>query len=124
MATTDELHDFVRDALSRGTERAEIEQVLIASGWSGKQAHAALAGFAEVSFSIPVPRPRTHVDARDAFLYLVLFSTLYICTYHLGSLIFEFINQWFPDPAFSNQDYRTYAASALRWSIASLIVAV
>ena len=124
MASNDDLHDFVRDALGRGKSREDVEAVLTRSGWSVAQAKAALAEFAEVDFPIPVPRPRAYLDARDAFLYLLIFSTLYISSFSLGSLLFEFINRAFPDPAFANAYRAQYAASAIRWSIASLIVAV
>src|SRR6266699_6440 len=33
----------------------------------------------------PVPRPRPHLDARDAFLYVVLFGTLYVSAFNLGN---------------------------------------
>jgi hypothetical protein len=68
-----------------------------------------------------VPRPRPYLDAREAFLYLVLFSTLYVSAYHLGSLLFEIINTAFPDPA--NAIPAPYARQSMRWSISSLIVA-
>lgn len=123
MATTNELHDFVKEALGRGESRDGIEGVLTQSGWSPVQARAALAEFATVPFPIPVPRPRPSLDARDAFLYLVLFSTLYITAFHLGSILFQFIDRAFPDPAFSNPARAAYAATALRWSLSSLIVA-
>lgn len=124
MAGNDDLHDFVRDALGRGRSRDEVEAVLTRSGWSAAQAKAALAEFADVEFPIPVPRPRTSLDARDAFMYLLIFSTLYISAFNLGSLLFEFINRAFPDPAFASSSRAAYAASAIRWSISSLIVAV
>jgi hypothetical protein len=121
MATNDDLHGFVRDALARGISRAEVADALARSGWGAPQVRGALAEFADVAFPIPVPRPRPYLDARDAFLYFVLFSTLYISAYSLGSLVFEFINRLFPDPAFT--DRYGYAASAVRWSLASLITA-
>lgn len=124
MASNDDLHDFVRESLARGTSRSDVETVLTQSGWSAPQARAALAEFAEVDFPIPVPRPRPYLDARDAFLYLVLFSTLYISAFHLGNLIFEFIDRAFPDPAFNRPNRVLEAANAIRWSLASLIVAV
>jgi hypothetical protein len=121
MATTDELHDFVKEALGRGASRAEIETALVRAGWGAPRAQAALLEFAHVDFPIPVPRPRAYLDARDAFLYLVLFGTLYIFAFNLGSLAFEFINRAFPDPAF--QRNVALAAQNMRWSIAALIVA-
>jgi len=90
---------FVRDALQRGRSRASIEKALMAAGWEPEQARAALAACAEVDFAVPVPRPRPYLSAREAFLYLVMFTTLYLSAYHLGALLFELINRRFPDPS-------------------------
>ncbi|MDA2923312.1 DUF5671 domain-containing protein [Acidobacteria bacterium AH-259-L09] len=122
MAVADELQDFVKDGLARGLSRAEIENVLLQAGWPQEHVRGALAGFAEIEFPIPVPRPKPYLSAREAFMYLVLFSTLYISAFSLGRLLFQFINQGFPDPAappFVVESVRR----AIRWSISSLIVA-
>jgi hypothetical protein len=121
---SDELAGFVRDALGRGVPRAQIEEVLLRAGWTAQQVRAALAGYAAVAFPIPVPRPRPYLSAREAFMYLVLFSTLYVSAYNLGDLLFEIINRAFPDAAsaeFANS--QRYSRQAMRWSLASLIVA-
>ena len=76
MAIAHELQDFVGDGLARGLSRAEIQRVLLEAGWPREQVHSALGGFAEIEFPIPVPRPRPYLSAREAFLYLVLCSTL------------------------------------------------
>ena len=54
-------------------------------------------------------------------MYLVLFSTLYVSAYHLGSLLFDIIDTTFPDPAESR--LASYARLSMRWSVSSLIVA-
>lgn len=124
MATNDELYGFVRDALGRGVPRPDVEAALRKSGWTENQARGALAEFADLDFPIPVPRPRPYVDARDAFLYLILFATLYIAAFHLGSVIFLFIDRTWPDPAVANIAQRAEAVrNAMRFSLASLIVA-
>lgn len=120
MATADELTGFVREALVRGAPRAQIEEVLLKTGWSRDQVHSALAGYADVDFPIPVPRPRAYLSAREAFMYLLLFTTLYLSAYNLGVLVFERINRSFPDAAVT--DYGDYAQQAIRWALASLIV--
>jgi hypothetical protein len=119
----DELTEFVKAALARGVTRVEIETVLRQAGWTIDQTSTALAGFADAPFPVPVPRPRPSLDARDAFMYLEMFSTLYWSAYHLGSLLFDIINVTFPDPAIDRERFAPYARSAMRWSIASLIVA-
>lgn len=121
MAIDDDLIGFVRDALGRGAPRADIEAVLRRAGWDAAQVAAALDSFATEPFVVPVPRPRVSLSARDAFLYLVLFSTLYMSAVNFGQLVFDLINRAFPDPV---QDvYGSYASGdGLRWAIASLIV--
>ena len=121
MAVNEELVAFVRAALGRDVPRGEIEGVLTGAGWAAPEVRAALAAFADVDFPVPVPRPRRYLSARNSFLYLTLFTTLYISAYNLGSLLFQLINTAFPDPAASTSQA---VADAMRWSIASLIVAV
>lgn len=124
MSTTpDDLTDFVRTALGRGVPRTEIDDVLRKAGWTLDQTRSALAGFADSDFPIPVPRPRPYLDAREAFLYLLLFSTLYMSASYLGNLLFDIINAGFPDPAERVESLRRRPIS-MRWSIAWLIVAL
>ena len=120
MAIDDELNGFVREALSRGTPRSDVAQILEHAGWDAHQVKGALAGFAEVDFPIPVPRPKAYLSPREAFMYLVLFSTLYITAFNLGSLIFELINRAFPDPA--DARLQVWSTLRVRWAISSLIV--
>lgn len=123
MAINEELLGFVRDALARGLSRAEIKDALLQAGWKADQVEHALGSFAQVeSFPIPVPRPKLYLSAREAFMYLVLFTTLYLTTFSLGRLIFQFINIGFPDPA-AYYDYVDSARQAIRFSVASLIIA-
>jgi len=123
MAAGDELVDFVRDALGRGVPRAQIEEALRKGGWTADQIRGALAAFVDVDFPVPVPRARPYLSAREAFIHLVLFGTLYTSAFYLGSLIFDIINLSFPDPAQESETYATYIRQSMRWSISSLIVA-
>jgi hypothetical protein len=121
MATADELITFVKDALGRGIGRAEVEQVLRRAGWSAEQVAGAMTAFADIDFAVPVPRPRPYVSARDAFMYVVMFTTLYTSAWSLGSLVFEFIDRAFPDPAM--QRNAEFSLAAIRWNLSSLVVA-
>jgi hypothetical protein len=125
LSNADELSAFVRDALSRGIDRARVEEALRHAGWKTEQVRSALAGFAVVEFPIPVPRPRPYLSAREAFMYLVAFSTLYVSAYHLGALLFEIINRAFPDPASARAEYLSaydFSRERIRWSVSALIV--
>ena len=121
-APTQDLERFVRESLARGLPRESIEAALASAGWPAEQTRVALDAYAAVDFPVPVPRPRPYLSAREAFLYLVLFSTLYVAAWHLGSLVFDLLNLAFPDPA--DRDYRRERIDeSIRWSTASVLIA-
>jgi hypothetical protein len=119
----DELLDFVREALAKGVPRAQIEDALRKGGWTTDQVRGALTTFADVDFPIPVPRARPYLSAREAFIYLVLFGTLYASAFNLGSLVFDFINRAYPDLSQPLEGYDEYLRQSIRWSISGLVVA-
>ena len=123
MALTEELQGFVKDSLARGLSRPEIEQALAAAGWPSDQIRGALRGFAEIDFAIPVPVPKPYLSAREAFLYLLLFSTLYISAFNLGALLFNLIDVGFPDPAETAATIERLW-NDIRWNLSFLIAAV
>lgn len=123
MATgTQELELFVRDALLRGQSRAAIAEALARAGWSPEQTRGVLDGYAEVDFPVPVPKPRASLSAREAFAYLVLFSTLYFGTWNFGSLLFDLIDRAWPDPAMADHAFAA-SDSSIRWSVSALLIA-
>ncbi len=115
----DELVRFVREALAQRIPKPEIRSKLLEARWPEDEVESALDAFADVEFSIPVPRPKVYLSARDAFLYLALFSTLYTSAISLGSLLYEFINRAFPDPAMIGVALNV---AAVRWSTSALII--
>lgn len=121
MATNEELVGFVKEGLGRGLSRQEIANVLLRAGWNPEQVKNAMAQFAEIEFPIPVPKPTPYVSAYETFIYLVLFSTLYLSAYNIGDLLFQFINRAFPDPV--DPAYSEYARASMRWSLSAVIVA-
>lgn len=118
----EEAREFVRDALAKGQPRESIEEALLAAGWPPAQVKRALASYAESSFAIPVPRPHTQLSARHAFVYLLLFSVLLVVAVQLGNLLFQLIDIGFSDPL-DNQYAVSGRQSAIRWAVASLVVA-
>jgi hypothetical protein len=123
VAVINDLSDFVRDSLAKGLSRDQIQTVLARAGWDGDQITGAVGGFADVEFPIPVPRPKPYLSAREAFMYVALFSMLYVSAFNLGNLIFDFINRAFPDPAMPAYASSGHVRESMRWSISSLIVA-
>jgi hypothetical protein len=115
------LMQFVTDALRAGASRADTERALLNAGWARDQVANALDAFAPVEFVIPVPVPRTHLSARDTFLYLVMFAMLYLSAYHLGNLLIQFVELAFPDEVFERSE--TYRQSEIRFSTAALLIA-
>jgi hypothetical protein len=122
MAINEELSGFVKEGLERGLPRAELEKVLLETGWPDDQVRGALDAFADVDFPVPVPRPRPYLSAREAFVYLVLFSTLYVSAFSLGSLLFALIDRGFPDPSTDPAFALEASRVAIRWSISLLVV--
>jgi len=122
MAINDELQSFVKDALGRGLSREETEDALLQAGWKPDQVKGALDSYAPIEFPIPVPRPKVYLSAREAFIYLVLFTTLYLTAFNFGRLIFQFINLAFPDPA-AYAGFVDSVRQAIRFSVASLVIA-
>lgn len=113
-----ELIVFVKEALEKGLSREEIKQALLRAGWQEDQAESALKSFAEGSFPVPVPRPKPYLQAKEAFLYLISFITLYITAFSFGMLIFSFIDKIFPEP-FSFRG----GLEGIRFALASIIIA-
>jgi len=117
-----ELEVFVKESLLRGLERESIRKAMIDAGWTTEQARAALDSYSDLPFPVPVPRPRPQLSAREAFLYLLLFTSLYLSSYHLGSLMFDLINRAYPD-AVDQAFAARYQADSMRWSVSYLIIA-
>jgi Domain of unknown function (DUF5671) len=116
------LENFVRAALEKGEDRAAIASVLERAGWPPKEIAKALGLFADVPFVVPVPRPHASLSARETFLYLVLFSSLYISVWNFGHLLFELIDHAFPDVT-ERRYGSAYNLESIRWSVASVIIA-
>jgi len=117
-----DLEAFVRTALTHGSTKPDIQKGLLEAGWPAEQVRSALALFADVAFPIPIPKPRPYLSAREAFSYLLLFTTLYLSAYYFGCLLFEFVNLRFPDAASNEYNWRS-PMETIRWSASSVVVA-
>lgn len=115
-----ELQQFVREALARGLSRDEIRTALAAARWRGEEIDAELDRWADGPAGLPVPRRRLSLSAREAFMHLVMFATLYTFAYSAGTVLFALIARQFPDPA-----VRTYGdgLTMLRGALAGTVTA-
>lgn len=118
-----DLRVFVREALARGVAREEIRRELAAARWRTDEIDAALDEWVDGSFPVPVPRRKVRLSAREAFLHLVLFATLYVAAFETGAIAFTLIERWLPDRAMT-----PYALDprldGLRWAVAALMIAL
>ena len=121
MAINEDLTGFIREALNRGVSRDDIRGALHQADWPEDEIEAALRGFAVVDLPLAVPRPRPSLSAREAFLYLVLFGTLYVSAYSLGALLFQLTNLALPDPTWP-QNLVDSIPETIRWAVAALVV--
>lgn len=115
-----DLQQFVREALARGASRDQIRDALGRARWPADEIDGALGAWEDSGLGVPVPRRRVQLSAREAFLYLLLFATLYIVAFYTGTILYALITRAFPDPAFTDQDR---ARNTVRFAVASLIVA-
>ena len=111
----------MRESLARGIARDDIRRALDQAGWPSEEVEAALADWAEAPFPIPVPRRRPYLSAREAFLYLVMFVTLYTTAFNVGVLLFQVIERWIPDPARLVAD--RYSPERVRGGVAAVLIA-
>jgi hypothetical protein len=119
-----ELVEFTRRALAAGKDRQEISDILRQAGWTEPDVKSAINAFADVAFPIPVPRPKPYLSAREVFVYLILFASLYTAAFSLGTLVFELIDRGFPDPlAAQTLNLIRFSDDRIRWDISIIVVA-
>ena len=119
---TSKLQDFVDSSKIKGANDEFLAALLTRRGWPAADVYAALGKYWEASTGLAIPeRAGAGESARDAFLYLLSFATLATWTTALGSMLFEFINHWFPDAVSKNITWDL--RSAVTWQMAALVVA-
>lgn len=124
MAGSQNIREFIEHAKASGASEPELVGILTARGWPEKEVFEALAAHYERVTGLEIPRRRsTGTAAKDAFFYLLIFSTLATWTIGLGALAFTLIDRWLADSLFSSplgQGYDLYSAAS---SIAYVLVA-
>jgi Domain of unknown function (DUF5671) len=120
--TSVELQKFISAAKEHGASDESLLGILENAGWPKAEVIGALGQRYEALTGVPLPRgKKTATPAKDAFLYLLSFSTLATWTIALGSICFSLIDDWIPDPLYRNY-YGTNLAYQLSAELAALIV--
>jgi len=115
--------EVIEKALAAGIPHESLVGVLTARGWPEKEVYDALADHYQRLTGVDIPRRSgAGASAKDAFFYLLIFSTLATWTIGLGSLAFALIDRWLADPLFNGyqQTFDTYIITS---SLAAVIVA-
>lgn len=118
MKPSDQLSEFVREAMAQGGTAPQIARALADAGWSAPEIDEAIHGWQAAPGLPPVPRPRPYASAQEALLYGLLFLSLGMVSWHVCDLGMGAIDRLIPDPA---EGWSMGSSSSARWSIASLI---
>lgn len=122
MTPRSDIQEFFESAKSQGASDEIIVELLRGRGWPEEEVYRALADHFEVRSGLTVPVYKRSGSAKDAFLYLLSFSTLATWTIGLGAVVFTLIERWIKDPVSQNNYYAsTYYQMAD--SLACIIVA-
>jgi hypothetical protein len=119
---TIQLQNFIASSKSKGATDEFLAALLTRRGWPAPAVYAALGQYWEQATGLTIPqREGAGESARDAFLYLLSFATLASWTTALGSMLFQFINHWFPDAVSRSNAYDL--RSTVTWQMACIAVA-
>lgn len=115
------LIEFVRAAKQQGAGDEFLASLLTRQGWSAEDVFAALGTYWQETTGLAVPRRSGGTESsREAYLYLLSFLTLAIWASALGTILFQLVNLWVPDPVQSS--YTGYIRTTVTWSMAALAV--
>lgn len=123
MPADSRITEFIEKALAVGIPHDSLVGVLTSQGWPEKDVYDALADHYQRLTGVDIPRRAgAGASAKEAFFYLLIFSTLATWTIALCCLAFTLIDRWLADPLFSHyqQNFDTYTITS---SLAALIVA-
>ena len=117
-----ELDAFLQAAKQKGASDEFLVALLRERGWPETDIYQALGRHYAEATGVPVPAARGRMEsAREAFFHLLAFSTLATWLIATGSLWFELIDIWFPNPARASA--AVWAWRRVAWQMASIIVA-
>lgn len=127
------LKRFVDHAKVKGMSDGTIRQVLLSAGWKDRDIAAVICAR---DLELPIPKPARLVaarsregsrpgprKARDAFLHLLTFGSLYVWSTSVILLLFTYLDFAFPDPAWRISFRRMQEfLSIMRFQLATVVV--
>lgn len=122
MSPSSGLQKFLDAARSQGATDQTLVALLRGRGWPEEDVYRALADYFESRSGLQVPPYKRSGSAKDAFLYLLAFSTLATWTIGLGSAVFTLIERWFTDPL-AQRYYYASSYYEMAAALASVIIA-
>jgi hypothetical protein len=122
MSQSEALKQFMDAAKAKGATNEALAALLRGRGWPEEDVYRALADHFETANGLEIPNYKRSGSAKDAFLYLLSFSTMATWTIALGSMIFSLIDRWIRDPL-SPQNYYAGTFYQIADSLACVIVA-
>ncbi|HXX20704.1 MAG TPA: DUF5671 domain-containing protein [Candidatus Acidoferrum sp.] len=117
------LQQFLESARNQGLSDDVLVGLLRGHGWPEADIYRALAENYEGRTGVQIPAYKRSGSAKDAFLYLLSFSTLATWTIGLGSIMFDLIERWIRDPLGPTNNYYQSGYYQMADSLACVLVA-
>ena len=117
-----ELKKYIEIALLKGSTKEQIKENLAGAGWSRNLTEKVLSDFFGVDSCgviIPAPKQQFNQVIKDIFVYCIMFITLAMSSFALGTILFKFVDYVFKDYLTQSK----YSANDISWAISQLIVA-
>jgi Domain of unknown function (DUF5671) len=121
MSSESTLQEFLDAAKRQGVTDESVVSLLRGRGWPEEDVFRALADHYEAQSGLSVPVYKRSGSAKDAFLYLLGFSTLATWIFGAGSVMFTLIDLWIKDPL-SPANYYVSMSYQIADSLACVIV--
>jgi hypothetical protein len=117
-----ELQAFIHAAKEQGATDDFLVALLRDKGWPAKDIYAVFAERYTEQTGVALPEPPGRLEAaREAFFHLLAFVTLATWIFSIGSIWFDLINAWVPDPTVDRLD--AFAIRHISLELACIIVA-
>lgn len=125
--TNESLVTYVAELVRSGSTKAQVKDQLLSVGWSEDQADAAYSK-ALINNGVPVPSEAMQStfgkksSTVEIALNLFSFILLGIVATALGTLFYQIINKYLPDPLVTSYYRNRVSTEAIHYAIAALII--